>query len=109
VESVEHLEHTLRSVFTHIDATAKNLTRGIEHDQFHVVPLTHKGNAIRQLAKHVFVQQIMFGAIQGHPGNAGFNAMLDKLELFGWTALWLGSDLNTGTAFHGGLSSPAIV
>jgi len=38
--------------------------------------------SVGDFAKHRFVEEIVLGAVEGHPRNAIFNAELDKLKLF---------------------------
>ena len=57
-----------------------------------------------QLAKHIFVQQIVFRTIQRHPGHAGSKTKLDKLEFLRVAAFGLCANFHTGTAFHDGFS-----
>ena len=84
----------------------KTLPGGIENDELDVVALGDKGDAVGEFAKHGFVEQIVFGTIQGHASDAGFDAMLDELEFFRMAALRFGLDFNGVTAWHDGILLP---
>jgi hypothetical protein len=102
MERIQHLEDPLRGVFADIDAAAENLAGRIDHDKFDVAAFAGKGNAVGKFPEHGFVQEIMFWPVQGHAGDAGLDAVIDKLEFFGPSAAWFGANLNGMTGWHGG-------
>src|SRR5215469_15414335 len=106
VERIDHLENALRSVFAHVDAAAEHFAGGIKNDELDVVTLGDEGDAVGKLAEHRFVEKVVLRAIQGHAGDAGFDAMLDELKILRLAALGLGANLNSATngwtGWHGG-------
>jgi hypothetical protein len=71
VKGVKHLEDAFRSVFADINTAAEDFAGGVEDDEFDLLVIGDKRNAIHQLAKHVFVQEVVLRTIQGHAGRAG--------------------------------------
>src|SRR3954470_9967059 len=59
VERVEHLVDTLGGVLANIDAAGKNFAGRVQYDQLDIISLTRENDAIRDLAKHALVQEIM--------------------------------------------------
>ena len=106
MERVNHLEDALGGVFANINAAAENLAGGIEDDELDVVPFGDKNHAVGELTKHQFIEEIVLRAVQGHTGDTGLDAMLDKLKFFGMAALGFGPNLDRLTAWHGGILLP---
>ena len=110
VKRVEHLENTLGGVFADVNAAAENLASGIEYDEFRVGALAGVGDAINQFAKHVFVEEIMVGTVEGHARNAGFEMEFYELKIGGIAAGGFGANLDVAigkscaACFHGSFS-----
>src|SRR5216684_6668996 len=82
VKRVQHLENALRGVLADVNASAKDLARGVQHDELRFVGFTGSFHAHGQLAQHRLVQQVVFGAVERHPRRGSFDAETHVLELF---------------------------
>jgi len=100
VKRVKHLEDALRSVFAYINTAAEDFAGGVEDDEFDLFVAGDKRDAIHQLAKHAFVQEIVLRAIQGQPGHAGIEAKLDILKFLGVAAFGLCTNFHAVASFH---------
>jgi hypothetical protein len=100
VKRVKHLEDALRSVFAYINTAAEDFASGIEDDEFDLFVAGDKRDAIHQLAKHAFVQEIVLRAIQGQPGHAGIETKLDRLKFLRVAAFGFCTNVHARAAFH---------
>jgi len=74
VERIEHLKNALGGVFADVNAAAENFAGGVEDDEFDVKALADVGNAVGHFAEHIFVEEIVVGAAEGHARDAGFDS-----------------------------------
>jgi hypothetical protein len=102
VKGVKHLEDALRSVLADINAAAEDFAGRIEDDEFDLFVIGDKRDAIHQLAKHVFVQEVVLRTIQGQAGHAGIEAKLDMLKFLGVAAFGYCTNFHGRTTFHDG-------
>ena len=110
VERVEHLKDAIGGVFADVDAAAENLAGGIEEDELDVEAIADVGDAVGHFAQHVFVEEIVVGAAEGHARDAGFNLQFYELEIRGIAAGGFGANLDVAigqggaACFHGSFS-----
>src|SRR5207245_7768922 len=85
VEGVEHLKNALRGVLADVHAATKDFAGGIEHNQFHIVPLSGRAYSVGHFAQHCLVEKIVIRAVEGHSRDATVKTQLHVLKLVGRT------------------------
>src|SRR3984893_9010892 len=93
VKSVEHLKDALRGILADVNAAAENFAGGIKNNQFDVAAFACVIDSVGDFAEHRFVEEIVFRAVEGHPRDAVFNAVLHELKLFRFAPLGPGYQL----------------
>ncbi len=111
MKGIEHLKHPLRCIFSDVNSAAEHLAGGIEDDELHVGALARMSDAVNQFAEHVFVEQIVIGAIGSHAREPPASKMeFPRLKIGGIAAGWIGANLHVAISqggaacFHGSFS-----
>jgi len=106
MEGIKHLENALGGILAYINTAAENLAGGIQNDELDFFFFRNKRDAIHQLAKHLFVQEVVLRTIKGHASHAGSKAKLDMLKFLRVAAFGLCANFHARTAFHDGFLLP---
>jgi hypothetical protein len=86
------LKNSLGSVFADVDAATEDFASGIENNEFYFGALAGMSDAAGDFTEHCFIEEIVFGAVEGHSSDAAVDAELHVFELFRIALLWLSDE-----------------